>query len=93
MLIGACQFELFLPESHSLKSKRMIVQSLKTRIRNKFNVSVAEVGHEDKWQRACVGVALVANEHKVIDKTMSQLLRLIEVDGRAEILEHLVEVY
>ena len=92
MLVGVCQIDLFVPESGSLKSKRFVLTSLKTRIRNKFNVSVSEVDGNDKWQRVTLAVSMVANERRLIDQTMTQILNLISQDGRCEILDHMLEV-
>ena len=58
----ACTVELFIPMAHSLKDKRQVLQSLKSRLRDKFNVSVAEVGDQELWQKAILGLACVANE-------------------------------
>ena len=52
MIVGLCTVELFIPDGHSLKDKRRVLQSVKTRVRDKFNVSVAEVGEQDLWQKA-----------------------------------------
>ena len=93
MFVGVCQIDLFVPESGSLKSKRFVLTSLKTRIRNKFNVSVSEVDGNDKWQRVTLAVSMVANERRIIDQTMSQILNLISQDGRCEILDHMVEFF
>ena len=93
MLIGICQVEMHIPGSNSLKSKRFVLQSLKTRIRNKFNVSVAEVDHNDKWQRATIGIALVSNERQFIDKALTQILNLIDNEMQIEIIQHQTEVF
>ncbi len=85
--------EIFVPESSSLKSKRFVLNSIKKRIRNKFNVSVAEVENNDKWQRISLGISMVSNGRKFIDMNVEEILKLIERDGRMEILSHLVEVY
>ncbi|RMD94749.1 MAG: DUF503 domain-containing protein [Calditrichaeota bacterium] len=92
MLVGVCRVEIFVPESGSLKSKRFILNSLKQRIRNKFNVSVSEIDNNDKWQIITLGISMVSNERKFIDITMSEILKVIEGDGRMEILNHSTEV-
>lgn len=92
MLVGIYQIELFIPESGSLKSKRFVLKSLKDRIRNKFNVSVAEVDENEKWQRATLGIAMVANERRFIDQVMSEIFRLVENEQEAEIISHLLEI-
>jgi uncharacterized protein YlxP (DUF503 family) len=93
MLVAVCQIELFLPESGSLKQKRFIVQSLKTRIRQKFNCSIAEVDENDKWQKAVFGLSMVANERKILDQAYNKVLDLIESDGRTQIVNTVFEVY
>ena len=92
MLVGVYQISLFIPESGSLKSKRFVLKSLKTRIRNKFNVSIAEVDENDKWQRTILGVAMVSNQRKFIEQVMSDIFNLIEKQNEVEILEHQLEI-
>ncbi len=93
MLIGVCQIELFIHASSSLKEKRFVVKSIKDKISNRFNVSVAEVDHLDKWQRAALGIATVTNELKMIDHTFSEILKLIESNGEAEVISRSVKIY
>ena len=87
MLIGVLQVDLHIPESGSLKSKRFIVSSLKSRLRNKFNVSVAEVDGNDKWQRTTLGIAMVSNQQRFLERAKSQILNFIEVQNQIEMLE------
>lgn len=92
MLIGICQVELLIPESANLKTKRFVLQSIKTRIRNKFNVSISEIDHNDKWQRALIGMALVTNERKFIDQTYNQILNLLDEESDVVVVEFQTEV-
>jgi len=92
MLVGICQIELFLPNSGSLKEKRFTLNSLKTKIRNRFNVSVSEVGDTDKWQRGTLGIALVSSEKRLIDQSISQILNMIDNDGRTIILNYSIDI-
>jgi uncharacterized protein YlxP (DUF503 family) len=62
MFIGSLHLELFLPAVHSLKEKRSIVKSVLHRLRNEFNVSTAEVGQQDRWQIAHIGVVCVSSD-------------------------------
>ena len=75
MIVGICTVELFIPDGQSLKSKRQVVKSLKDRIRDKFNVSVAEVGEQDLWQKAVLGIACVANETAYVNQVLDQVLQ------------------
>jgi uncharacterized protein YlxP (DUF503 family) len=68
--IGVLTLELRLDESHSLKEKRHVVQSLKDRLRNKFNVAVAEIDHQDTWQRATLAAVTVASDHTHAEKVL-----------------------
>jgi len=79
-------FELYLPGSGSLKDKRRVIRSLKERIRNRLNVSVAEVSRQEKWQRALLAVAWVSADGSGIDKTLNTLDRIIEMRGDLQVL-------
>jgi uncharacterized protein YlxP (DUF503 family) len=93
MVVGIFQVELLIPESGSLKSKRFVIKSLKTRLRNKFNISVAEVDENDKWQRAVLGMAMVSNDRKIIDGVFNQIMNLITSDVRVELIDHFIDIY
>ncbi len=91
MLIGVLNVEFRLPGASSLKEKRLVVKSLKTRIRNKFNVSVAEVDFLDKWQRCELGIVMVANSGKRIEERLNAIIQLINGDPRIEVLKEDME--
>lgn len=93
MLIGTVKTELYLPGTVSLKEKRFILQSIKTKIRNRFNVSVAEVDFHDKWQRTCLGIACVSNDRRFLDSTLSKVLNIITQDARVEIMDQVTEIF
>lgn len=69
----------------------MILRSLKDRLGKKFNVSVAEVDYQDKWQRAQLGIAQVGNEYGFLEKSMNRIFQLLDNHNDAEIIEHMVE--
>jgi uncharacterized protein YlxP (DUF503 family) len=91
MIVGSCRIELFIPESGSLKGKRHVLKGIKDRIRNRFNVSVAEVDHQDLWQRASIGVAVVSTDYAFIDQTIAQILNLIHQEPRVHVLDYQTE--
>lgn len=93
MIVGLCRIDLFLPESRSLKAKRQVIKGLKDRIRNRFNVSVAEVEHQSLWQRATLGLAMVSEEKSYIDRTLRQVLNLVQAEPRLLVLDHAFEWY
>jgi uncharacterized protein YlxP (DUF503 family) len=85
---GVLRFTLRLPESGSLKDKRQVVRSLAQRIRNKFQVSVAEVGGNDLWQIATIGVACVTNTHRHCEEILDEIVAYVR-DSRldAEVID------
>lgn len=93
MFVGVGQVELYIPESGSLKSKRFVLKSIKTKIRNKFNVSIAEIENNDKWQRSSLGLAVVSNDRKIVDSTLNQVFNFIESDFRVEVIDHSIEIF
>jgi uncharacterized protein YlxP (DUF503 family) len=92
MLVGTVTVELYLPGTGSLKEKRFVLKSLKTKIRNRFNVSIAEVDHHDKWQRASLGIAAVAADRRFLDETLSKVMNAVSQESRVEVIDQIVEV-
>ncbi|MCA9734104.1 MAG: DUF503 domain-containing protein [Deferribacteres bacterium] len=92
MLVAICQVELSLFESNSLKDKRSIVLSLKERIRQRFNVSIAEIAELNNLKVAQFGLAIVSNEKRYLEKIYANILNLIEDDGRVEIINQIFEL-
>lgn len=90
-MLGLCTVELFLPNGHSLKEKRQILHSLKDRLR-KLNVSVAEIGDQDLWQKALLGIACVSNERAHITSMLDQALNMIRGVPTLEVLQSRIEL-
>ena len=86
MIIGICEISLRIPGTHSLKEKRSILRPLRARIRQRFNVSLAEVGGQDKWQLSEVAVACVAADSVHAHRLLEQVLEFIERDGNVQII-------
>jgi uncharacterized protein YlxP (DUF503 family) len=77
MTVGLLTLELYLPLSQSLKDKRMVLRRVKDRV-GAMNVSVAEVAHQDLWQRAGLGVVTIASSDEMAGKTLQSVLDEIE---------------
>jgi uncharacterized protein YlxP (DUF503 family) len=86
--IGILYARLFIPHAQSLKEKRSVLKSLKDRVRDQFNVSIAEVGDLDKWQLSTLALVKVGNDQREIDATLQHLLRFVETNSPVEITEH-----
>jgi len=90
MTVGIARVTIFVAGSHSLKEKRSVVRRVKDLVRQKFNVSIAEVGSNDVWQRAVVGLALVGNERRFVESQLDEVLSFIR--GKAEVLDETKEL-
>jgi uncharacterized protein YlxP (DUF503 family) len=88
MVIAYAVFDLHLPDCRGLKEKRMIVKSLKTRIRNEFQVSAAEVADQDLLQRARIGVAAIGADQAPLDALLQHVLHFVEGNLDGEILQY-----
>lgn len=77
MVIGSLTLQLFLPATHTLKEKRSVVKSVVARLRNEFNVSVAEVAEQDRWQLAVVGVACVSADSAYAEGQLQAVINWI----------------
>lgn len=92
MTIGFCHIDLYLPECASLKQKRSVLKSVMARTRNKFNVSVSELGDNDRWQRAQLGVATVVNDSRYANQVLSKVVNLIEREDRLIVVDYSLEL-
>ena len=80
MNVAVCKLTLRLPENQSLKGKRRVLGSLSSRVRNKFNVSIAEVENHDSWQMASLGITCVSNDAAHADEMISSVVAFIDRD-------------
>lgn len=88
MVLAYAIFDLHLPGCRGLKEKRMIVRSLKARIRNEFEVSAAEVGSQDLLERAALGVAAVGPDQPPLDALLQRILSFVEENLDGELLNY-----
>jgi uncharacterized protein YlxP (DUF503 family) len=93
MNIGSCRVKLRFPENQSLKGKRQMLKSIITRLRNRFNVSVAEVDDNELWQLATLGIACVSNNQRHTNEVLSKVMDFI-ANGHfeLEIVDYEIEI-
>ena len=91
MVVGVLRLELRLPETHSLKGKRSILRSIKARVQQKFNVSIAECEDHDLWQRALLGVSQVGTDEAHVDRCLREVVGFIDDLQLVELGEERVE--
>ena len=93
MFIGVCTIEVHVPDSGSLKTKRQSLRSLKDRIRNRFNVSVAEIDDNDLWQKASLAVAAVSNDKSHLNQTLDHVLNMVRGVPELNLLDYHIEIF
>lgn len=87
MLVALCRFDLRIPGVGSLKEKRHVIKTLTASLRQKFNVAVAEVDHQDLWQRTTIGVSSVGGEAYHLKRVMHEVERHVERWHEVEIID------
>ena len=78
MVIGLCTLEIQVPGSVSLKQKRQVIRSVVTRVRQTFNVSIAEVDHQDSWQLATLAVVSVSGDARYVQGLLERVVHTID---------------
>lgn len=73
MNIGLLTLEVVIPYAQSLKDKRQVIRRLRDRLK-KFNVSVAECGHQDLWQRSTLGIVAISSDHAILERTLQTVI-------------------
>lgn len=93
MNVGVCKVKLRLPDNLSLKGKRKVVKSVTARLKNKFNVSVAEVEDNDLWQLATLGICFVSNDQRFTNEVLSKAVEfVVNSQGDFEFLNYEIEI-
>ncbi len=92
MFIGVLTIELHIPLAGSLKGRRSVVKGMKDRIRSRFNVSVAEVGETDLWQRATIGVACVSGDKTYAGQALNKVVDMVRASTSVELLDYTIEI-
>jgi hypothetical protein len=87
MVVGIVRVELHLPAAQSLKDKRQVVRSMKERIRERVRAAVAEVEYQDLWQRAAIGIAVVAAEGGQVREMLNSARNIVDQYAQAQVLD------
>jgi uncharacterized protein YlxP (DUF503 family) len=89
--VGLCTLELYIPEANSLKDKRSVLKSMLEGMRNKFNVSTAEVEHNDIWRRATIAISCVSNSQQFADQMLNKAVDWVESNPRVNLAQVQIE--
>ncbi len=93
MVIGFLTLEIYLPYSHSLKEKRKTLNSLKDRLKKKYNVAFAELDYQNKWQRSKIGVVSLNNLKRVVENIFHKIILDVEEKIDGEILHQEIQYF
>jgi len=91
MVIGCSSVKFYLHGNNSLKGKRRVIRAIKDRLKNDFNVSIAEIGNQDVWQSINLGIAAIGTDQPYIDGLMSKVIDAIDRMNLAEIVDYKTE--
>jgi uncharacterized protein YlxP (DUF503 family) len=91
MTVGIARLTLFLPEVHSLKEKRMVLRRVKDRARQKFNLAIAEVGANDVWQRALLGIAVLGSGRRFVESALDEVVRFVRAEAEVTNVEREIQ--
>lgn len=92
MIVAVARITLLIHDNQSLKGKRKVVKSLIEKVRHRFDAAIAEVEDHDLWQKAQLGVALVGNDATLLETRLDQIMRFMEGQHLAEIVDSQVEL-
>jgi uncharacterized protein YlxP (DUF503 family) len=93
MVVGTLKIEFRLSENRSLKGKRKVVRSMVDKVKSRFNVAIAEVGANDKWQKIELGVCTVGNDRRYVDSSLNHILDFLESLYVAQIVNTEMEIF
>ncbi len=92
MTIGTLNLYLLIPGAQSLKNKRRVVKSLKERLHNRFNCSVAEVEYQDTWQRSRIAVCIIGNDVRHVNSQLSSVVAYVSTNSEALLADYRIEM-
>lgn len=92
MVIGILNIVLLIQKSNSLKDKRSVLNSLKTRLCRQFNISLIESGDQNKWQRATLSIVTIDNDRRNLDQRVNKIINFINKDLRCEIVDYEIQL-
>ncbi len=92
MIVGIVEMEIYIYEVNSLKEKRQVVKSLIERLKNKHNISIAEIGDLELWNKLVLGISVVSNSKLIVEKSIESIRSFVENDHRVEIVNTIVDI-
>ncbi len=91
-IIGVLQIQLHIPLCNSLKEKRGILRSLECRLRKKFNISVSEIGDQDIWRSAWLGITTGSTDRDLVDHALHAIAQSLEHESDVQVVDYSIEI-
>jgi len=92
VVVGTLKIEFFLSDNRSLKGKRKVVKSMVGKVKSRFNVSIAEIGFNDNWQKIQLGLSAVGNDRRHIDSSLNHIIGFLESLCLAQLVDTEMEI-
>lgn len=92
MVIEIAKLLIFISTSHNLKEKRMVLRSLKSRLRKNFNISLIELDDHDKWQKSTLALATIGRGESEVNSSISNIINYLERDKQVQLLDYETEM-
>jgi len=92
VVVGVCQVDLLIPGNASLKGKRKVLRKIIDRVKNRYNISISEIGDNDLWQRSQLGLSVVGNDSRHINSSLDKIINFIDGMNVAEIIRSEIEI-
>jgi hypothetical protein len=92
VVVGVCRVDLRIPGNASLKGKRKVLRKIIDRVKNRYNISISEIGDNDLWQRSQLGLSVVGNDSRHINSSLDKIINFIEGMNVAEIIDSEIEI-
>ncbi len=92
MIVGVCHLDVIIPANRSLKGKRQVIKKIIDRVKNRFNISIAEVGDNELWQRSQLGMSLVGNDRKFVNSYLDRVVNFIDAMNIVNIAHSELEI-
>ena len=93
MVVGTLKIDFLIHDNRSLKGKRKVVRSMVDKVKHKFNVAIAEVDSNDKWQKIELGLSTVGNDRRHVDASLNKVLEFLESLYLAEIVDTRIDIF
>jgi uncharacterized protein YlxP (DUF503 family) len=93
LVVGILKLSLYIHDNHSLKEKRKVVKSIAAKTHKRFNISIAEVGSNDKWQMLELGISTVGNDRRFVNSVLDNILSYVDSLYLGEIIDSNIEIF